>query len=419
MLPLLVRIEDLETGASQQHAFERSPVRLGRNPLNDVVLGEGFVSQWHGVLRFDYARTEYIDLGSSNGTLANGQRMEKNTPLAVGSAVELRVVSLRINCWRAAISPELAKAYARNTLGPAAQTMMDVRRASLPDEPAAAGQRFPEAIAAVGRLTPLYQEYRRAASALVDGIRAALEPMPLELRQGALHLLQREQPAVTHEEEFRAVAREHRVELVGTGLDAGAAELAQKFAGVLVPGLVVGTVEELEALLVRVATVLETSARAFLELQKGHEQFGSQMAVRVGGEPTPLHRAREVAEVLAYLLDPRADVSARIQELTRAYADIMVHQVALLSGMMEGVRGLLARISPAEIERELVQRGVWRSWPFRAGAQWRGFVERHRLFVEEERELTSVVFGREFARAYAAVAGDEAPSAPNPAGRPS
>jgi type VI secretion system protein len=191
----------------------------------------------------------------------------------------------------------------------------------------------------------------------------------------------------------------------------GAAKLLGEFAKALVPGLTLSSVTDVEKLLVRAATVLETSARAFVELRKGHEQFGAEMAVRTAGEMTPLHRAKEARDVLKYLLDPNADVTTRIQEMTSAYADVMVHQLALMNGMMEGVRSLLSRLGPRELERELKARKPLAAiWPFRAGALWRSFVERHREYTEEERQLSSAVFGNEFAKAYSAVIGEEQPT---------
>ena len=83
------------------------------------------------------------------------------------------------------------------------------------------------------------------------------------------------------------------------------------------------------------------------------------------------------------------------------YADLMIHQVALINGLMEGVRGLLSRLSPQEIER-----GVTAGWATRAAAVWKRYAEKHQQLTGEDQALTSVVFGPEFARAYAEVGGE-------------
>ncbi len=75
MLPLLVRVDNLQAQTSTHFAFERSPVRIGRNQLNDLAFDQPFVSQWHALVRFDDYTTQYFDLGSTNGTLVNAQRV--------------------------------------------------------------------------------------------------------------------------------------------------------------------------------------------------------------------------------------------------------------------------------------------------------------------------------------------------------
>jgi hypothetical protein len=53
MLPLVVQVERTVEHVADTCAFKQSPVRLGRNPLNDLQLEEGFVSQWHAVVGFN------------------------------------------------------------------------------------------------------------------------------------------------------------------------------------------------------------------------------------------------------------------------------------------------------------------------------------------------------------------------------
>ena len=47
-------------------------------------------------------------------------------------------------------------------------------------------------------------------------------------------------------------------------------------------------------------------------------------------------------------------------------------------------------------------------WPFNLAKRWETYLEQHRAFLEEERELTAVLFGPEFAKAYLAIVGDAA-----------
>src|SRR5215468_495809 len=99
---LSVRVENLATRESVEHTFQRSPVRVGRNALNELTLNEGYVSLSHAVLRFDPEKIQVIDLGSTNGTLVNGVRIESNVPVTVNEGSELRIGDLKFHLSRAA-----------------------------------------------------------------------------------------------------------------------------------------------------------------------------------------------------------------------------------------------------------------------------------------------------------------------------
>ncbi len=95
-----IQLSDSQTGSEQTLEFDRSPIRIGRNALNNIVIEDRFVSQWHGMIRFDDMSVTYFDLGSTNGTRFEGKRLSKNTAIAlVGPALlgisrfELRVTS--------------------------------------------------------------------------------------------------------------------------------------------------------------------------------------------------------------------------------------------------------------------------------------------------------------------------------------
>ena len=105
--PLLVRVDNLNTQTSSQYAYARSPVRIGRNPLNDLALEFPFVSQWHAVVQFDDNVTQFIDLGSTNGTAVNGQRVGKNMPVPLAPNLEFRIGALRIYFARGPAPPHL------------------------------------------------------------------------------------------------------------------------------------------------------------------------------------------------------------------------------------------------------------------------------------------------------------------------
>src|SRR5262249_30639743 len=143
----------------------------------------------------------------------------------------------------------------------------------------------------------------------------------------------------------------------------------------------------------RVGAVMESFSQAFVELRKGYEQFGEEMALQLVQERNPLHDAESGQDVMRYLLDWSHDGGERVRELTRAFADLALHQVALLSGMMEGVRGMLQQISPVTLSGSrtvaLAREGgggfLEKLLNIRKGELWKRYTDRHQSLVEEDR----------------------------------
>ena len=55
-----------------------------------------------------------------------------------------------------------------------------------------------------------------------------------------------------------------------------------------------------------------------------------------------------------------------------------------------------------------LRKGIGGMWPFNLSKKWEKYTEQHRAFLDGERELTAVLFGPEFAKAYLAMMGDAA-----------
>ena len=81
----------LGSSTEQQYEFDESPVRIGRNPINNIVLDEDCVSGWHGIVRFDQRAAYYSDLGSTNGTLLGGARLPKSIATPIREPIRLTI----------------------------------------------------------------------------------------------------------------------------------------------------------------------------------------------------------------------------------------------------------------------------------------------------------------------------------------
>ncbi len=427
MMSLMVRVENVEDHSVRSQTFARAPVRIGRNPLNDLALEWPFVSQWHAVVQFDDGGITYYDLGSTNGTLADGQRLGKNVPVPAGSNQDFRIGSLRLTfALTAAQAVADAPRVNRHPSFAEAGNEHTVVREDLGSKKPAGNDRGSRAGGTAGtplgatrgriaQLSPAYESYRLAWAQLYSSLVEVLHATPEHLYGPAIAHFLESYPEAADEPEIKALAQSQGVALPGmAGASATALTLVTQLAQYLVPSREPPTQgEEIEGFLVRIATLLQAFGAAFVGLRKGAEEFGSEMAVSLArrgtaGPPTPIDDASDPAKVLEYLLDWRADGEARTAALRSSYADLMTHQVALLSGLMEGVRSLLGRrLAPAEIMRKAEEkaRGIQKLWPFRAGIYWRKYNEIHDELTEDK-EITSSVFGRDFARVYQRALGE-------------
>lgn len=517
MLPLVIRIKDVESHPplEKQYVFTTSPVRIGRNQLNDIPIPRPFVSLFHALVRFDKGSIAIVDLGSTNGVVVAGKRIEKNVPAQLKPGMPVTIGSVEFEFSRDAkaqkdtssrqtqfraladilneggIKPEALsfkptpiqerKQEQRTAMLPSLDALLEQEAAqeevtgqqprtiiapALQDVPGDEATNLelhtvsgeeeapqprkpippPAMVPSTGRkrtmssvqvlpqapggaaalqntiqqLVPLYNSYRTAWKMLHQGLAKGVDTLPEQDRGQLIAQLQRRMPEMTQEPMFQEIAknvgRPVNPEPVtggpapaasgpGNRLDVVSRELLNRFVrSYLADNRGLQTEADMQRFLEHMAELLETFARAFIELRQGHDQFGQQMAVPVTHDQNPLTRMRSTRELLRYLLDFKVPESAnRVQELMGGFVDVMIHQIALLNGMREGVKGLLQRLDP-----ELLGKGIGGVWPFNLVKKWEKYTEQHRAFLDEERELTAVLFGPEFAKAYLAIVGDAA-----------
>ncbi|WP_338865774.1 FHA domain-containing protein [Myxococcus stipitatus] len=515
MLPLVIRIKGLDAQASseKQYVFQHSPVRIGRNQLNDVSIPKTFVSLFHAVVRFDQKAIYVVDLGSTNGVSIDGRRIDKNIQVRVDEETRISIGTIEMRLSREAVAGD---GQSRMTQFRALSTLMDpadgtpssfkptpvqgraqvVATALLPalgsipsptdDEDDAIGttqtnllpaldegllggeddgqrtqissiplveepvarpaqpsiiqrrSRTPESVrvvppgtggvqGSIQQLVPLYTAYRNAWQALHGAMVRQGEAQPEADRASLVGQIQRRLPGVVHEPQFGEFARllgvavpqpssggtssggsMSAVQGAASRMDVMSRELLGRFVRSYLPGskgLESGA--DIDRFLERLAGVLETFGQAFVELRQGHDQFGQEMAVTMVRDVTPLSKSKNSREVLRYLLDWKTgDGGERVKELMGGFVDVMIHQIALLNGMRDGVRALLERLSQGGEPEE--RSFLSRLWPFGASRKLKWLEEEMRRLSEEERELTKALFGQEFAKAYHAIVGDAA-----------
>ena len=355
---LEVRIKAPPGGTSRTLQFTKSPVRIGRNQLNDISLDDPFVSEWHGTIRFDDRSIAYFDLGSTNGTLLDGKRLAKNVASELSVTSVLRVGLIEMEVSRQAVATE--PPAQRPVSGPH-RTLAWGHSAVAPSSTNAS--RGTPADSAVS--IPIFLATTPPSSAPTDPRAATATPLPA--------------PRADSRDQSPAKATPP-TEAQRTSPDRG---------------------EGTQAAMARhQAKLLEAFSEAFVGLRKGYEQFGAEVGVRTISGGTPLHRARNAKEVLEYLMQPNQDLSAITRDLIAIFADFGIHHIAMMQGVTEGVRNMLHSLSP---EANGIDIGGGLFSGGKAKNAWKAYVERFEQMITDDNELHAAIFGNEFARAYARV----------------
>lgn len=420
-------------GPGRTETFAHSPIRVGRNPLNDLVLEDPMVSQLHGVFRFGGGAVTYVDVGSSNGSLVNGARVVKNEPVPLQNirTDTVQVGSLILSAGEINLPAEAAaaSAAARRT------SVFNERRfgstmfhgkggpgqggpAAHPALPPPDQVRIQAAVArAVAQVAPAVESHRAASEQLVYAVRRVLDGLGDAEKSAVLERLAQAAPQIANEPAIEAL-----FEQVGVDAPAISASAAQRFLHLLVEGKDAAPQEARGAVgarraLERIGALVETQSDAFVELRRGYRHFADELGLTGADVYGPLGSpSLDRVGLHRYVFDWSADGGERVEELKRAYADLALHQIALLQGVMAGIRALLEELSPDAIasgQRGLAVRGaggggaggfLGRLFPFARARHWARYAARHREFVEEDR-FTRTVFGAAFARAYFSVTG--------------
>lgn len=417
---LSVTVVDHDEHRSKTSEFSKGPVRVGRDPANELHLPQRFVSSWHAVIRFD-ARTAVVeDLGTVNGFQVDGVRVPSGKRVEVHGRLALRIGQIELivehtadeaaaaagpaRPLRAAPkSPAAARAPAGKTPGRAApktpkaaktgprplseDEQLARERASVQgaidsdDEPPqlttghTQAMNFGRAHAAVLRLRPMYEkltalqaEWNAAHGEAVRELKAARD-------EPGLSLLRREFPIKEGSGGSGsggggpAMLEDVDPEFFRQAELGAVAQAAEGLVRGLRPP---GDIEETRRFLARVTDVLRTFAVSTVETLTAADRQDAELGVRVDRDQNPLLTVDSPDELLRILLDWRSGRVDRTHQLVEALAAALARPAALLRGSLEVGRKVGEQLAPRDIERSVTV-----GWPTRAGALWRRYEERY------------------------------------------
>ncbi|HEY4013013.1 MAG TPA: type VI secretion system-associated FHA domain protein [Polyangiaceae bacterium] len=426
-LGLRVRYRATDGAVYGEQVVVRLPVRIGRNALNDCIIAHPYVSEFHGIIELVDGQLGVRDLNSKNGIyLGAAGRVPAGQFRPLGSSGNVFALGPNIHVQVEPFEQD-APAGARQSPVRGAVIGRESYRADPPDMRSAPPPGLPplplmgsiDAAGGVASLPPLSME--GAMPLRPPPVHAARPSVPagmMSVPAESLPPLPALSPGLSQiggpGEGPRAYAplpehggkrAAHRnTEQFAMDAQALAFSGLKELAASLVPGAELRTTGDVARLVTKLHDTIEVYCRCFVPMRAAHEQFVSQTYLQRSAVQRSINRsesamrvegARDAASLASALLDWRSQDYDAPKAVEAIFADITMHYVSLVEGVMRGVQALLDELSPENIERAAAGGGIGG----RQKAVWRAFKERHEELSSESRAF-ELVFGAEFAAVY-------------------
>jgi type VI secretion system protein ImpI len=420
-----VRYRTADGHVAGERVLSELPIRFGRNVLNHCQISHPNVSDFHAVIELIDGRVSLRDLKSTNGVYTPaGERIAPNVPVdlatigrafTLGGVVQVHVETFeehhdlgeRLSGRSGAVlgnravlrSGPVDPSIVASPAAPAFAGASAYDVAPLPPLSVAGGQPAvrPPYVPASPWSGPGADQAERQSLPSLAPVHAGYE------RHGNPGPYPRQPPA----QEPRGVSRstQHFSIAIETLALLGLRELADS----ILPGVPLQTTGDVARLLTKLHDTIEVFCRCFVPLREGHAQFVSSMDLRRAASQRSLNRsrsayavelARDPAALAAALVDWRNQDFDAPQVVEGIFADLMMHQVALIESVLRGVHVLLEEVSPDNVERIFrdQQPGI-SAFLGRYRALWHTFQGHYQELTNETR-IFETVFGPEFAASY-------------------
>jgi type VI secretion system protein ImpI len=200
---LVARVFDTQANQSFDATFERFPVRIGRNQLNDLHIDRPYVSQFHAAIDIKDRQVLVKDLGSTNGTVYAGQRLQRDTPIDVTHAPEIAIGPIVIRMGLVQAAPKKKEEPKEGTVLDFGQSGEAQAALSQKPKPIPPGAEDPY----IRQVIPYIEAYRTAWGTAYRVIYDHVMRLPPDVRTNYLKRLGLENPSVNLESEFQKIAQ--------------------------------------------------------------------------------------------------------------------------------------------------------------------------------------------------------------------
>jgi type VI secretion system FHA domain protein len=173
----------------------------------------------------------------------------------------------------------------------------------------------------------------------------------------------------------------------------------------------------LDQLVRRIENVLQVVFAGLADAVKGRREFQREFEVEatriLDWAPNPIKHAETAAEIASLLLDPRSQKLSEDQAKTflkEVFQDLTLHQLGLMAGFRECVRGLLKEFDPVVLNKGGKGESTGKGIGLLGGkgvrtdaAAWRRFLEKYRQLTEEEVRVFEQILAPHFAKGYLSI----------------
>ena len=394
-----------------ERQFDQDVVTIGRKESNAIQLHDQrrLVSGRHAEIRRKDRLFTLIDLGSKNGTELNGQRIDagKEYPLKEDDQIAISEFIIQLHILEPAAIPENAwqnrldvTTFSMDVTGDVQELAADLCEIHWEYLHADSEVRKARMAEAIQRIVERHDETN--SMKILDLIEP-LFPEPQYQQEKVLQGFSRQTMECKPEEyEIYRTASEGLLKIAGRYIDN-------------LDGL--KSISDTNKLIDRIDRTMEVMIDCLGSAIKGRKTFEQEFDVEAtrifSWKPNPIKMVEDNREIGRYLLDWRGEytLDKAASDLADAFTDLALHQMGLMAGFKECLRGILKQLDPVSLEDAGRERptGVGplkilcRFWPLASVAAWNRFRERHRELSEEEVKTFETILGPHFAKGYLSV----------------
>lgn len=395
-----------------EREFDQERITIGRGAANDVVLKDParVVSTKHAEIRTRNGAWCVLDVGSTNGTMLNGVRIPVR-------------------------EEQVLRDGDRLTVGPF-YVLFEIRQphqAGAPDSQTVVPVVVPSGTSPTDPQRLLYEMRREVAEADCE----AGESLEMHLEQRLRHVLAGydHDKAQSVVQSLKAAALQIASDAVGSRKEPpaprskpvapspapqryGQSSVAGDFARRVYDHFNVReTVLDSDQMARQIISVLQAVFAGLADAVRGRREFQKEFEVEatriLAWTPNPIKHAENAAEIGSVLLDPasvRLTDEQAIASLREVFQDLTLHQLGLMAGFRECVRGLLKELDPELLGKPPKGESSGKGLGLLGGgnvrseaAAWRRYVEKHRQLMEEEVKVFERILAPYFAKGYLSV----------------